>query len=262
MFALAPIALIRAAAFPFELLRAFGDRSLGEFAVSSDEEGRKRFSDAYAHALARERTALWEATIGSPRFLKALELANPNVARRVEMFRRETASAKETRRLATTLYRYLARAIGRTEPCDLWAGVAFARWGERTRVVPFPERRAVAPNLLPFRRVVRALAKLPRYRAKCRYRPNPTLVRRADGSWIFWTWERRVLRPRRLKTHQPIDHILEQLLPLPPLAPNEIAAVLEAPGHVDVERRLGGRPRPAIFIPERVGCARSGRSRA
>ena len=234
-FTMAPVAWVRAAAFPIALVEAFGDPKLGELAVSSDQADRVRFSDAYAHALARERTALWEATAGSSRFAKALALTNPNVARRLASFRTKIGDAKGARRLRITLYRYLARAVGRTEPCGLWAGVAFARWGEQTRIVPVPEKLAVAPNLLPFRYIVRRLAQLPRYRAKCRYRANPTLARQVDGNWIFWTWGASgALQPRRLSTRPPINRILQQLLPLPALPLSEITATLATFGDVKV----------------------------
>ncbi len=222
---IAPAVVVRSSAFPIEALDGFGDRHLADLAASIDLHGVERFTEAYEQTIARERQALWRETIEAPRFLKALALSSPDFAARVQRPYAGAPRNRPARRLDVTLYRYLARAVGRTEPHDLWAGVSLAQWGDCTRVVHVPPHYAIAPDLRPFRHVVRQLAQRPLYRAKARYRANPTLVQQPDLTWIYWArTESGRLKQRRLDGGRAFDDVVKNLLLLPPLTQLEIAA--------------------------------------
>jgi hypothetical protein len=228
-FSLSPVVLLRAAAFPLEAVDVFGDRTLATCAASFELHHVERIATSYASVMARERDALWQATVASKRFMKALTLANPRLAARALAAKAVSPRTKQRRQLETALYRYLARSIGRTDPCDLWAGVALARWGKQTRVIGVPERYAIAPDLRPFRHLLRRLATRPQYRSRGRYRLNATLAKQPDDSWSFWAWtEVRELVKRRVERGPRLDRMLRQLSTLEPLAPAEIAAAIGA----------------------------------
>jgi hypothetical protein len=226
-FSLSPVVLLRAAAFPLEAVGVFGDRTLATFAASLEIHHVERIATSYASVMARERDVLWHATVGGKRFMKALALANPRLAARARAATAVSPRTKQRRQLETALYRYLARSVGRTDPCDLWAGVALARWGKETRVVGVPEGYAITPDLRPFRHLVRRLATRPEYRSRGRYRLNPTLAKQPDDSWIFWAWtEAGELVKRRMDGDPRLDRALRQIATLAPLPPAEIAAAV------------------------------------
>jgi hypothetical protein len=228
-FSLSPVVLLRAAAFPLEAVGVFGDRTLASFAASLEIHHSERLASSYFSVMTRERDALWQATVGSKRFMKALTLANPRLAAHARGAMAVSPRTKQRRQLETALYRYLARSIGRTEPCDLWAGVVLARWGQQTRVVGVPEGYALAPDLRPFRHLVRRLATRPQYRARGRYCLNPTLAKQSDDSWVFWAWAGSgELLKRRVDGSPGLDRVLEQIATLAPLPPAEIAAAIGA----------------------------------
>ena len=134
---LAPAAVLRAAAWPIEKLSGFGDAHLAEQAAAADpadQAGWRCYERAYGRAVAAERASLWSTTVDDRHFLKALTLANPAFAMRARQLKGRHSPARRIRRLEHTLYRYLARAVGRTEPCDLWAGVALISWSPVTIV--------------------------------------------------------------------------------------------------------------------------------
>ncbi|HET9933463.1 MAG TPA: hypothetical protein VFQ35_22315, partial [Polyangiaceae bacterium] len=122
---LGPLAIVRGASWPLETLEDFACSELTELATArADTEEYRR---AYEAALQRNRETLWAATQRSVRFMVALTVSNPELARRTsecDWSRRN----KRVRHLETTLFRHLSRAVGRTDPCDLWTGVALAAW--------------------------------------------------------------------------------------------------------------------------------------
>jgi hypothetical protein len=170
---MAPVALLRAAAWPLERVRAL---------VVEDE------SIDHVTRVERERQRLWACTAGSPAFMRALSLSNPPLAVEVERVYAELATRprnKALRHLETTLYRTLARAAGRPQPCDLWAGTALAPFGERTRVEPAPRRIHAAPDLRPFAAMLAALRATPRHRGRGRFKLNPT-IEVTTGAIALW----------------------------------------------------------------------------
>ena len=170
---LAPVAIVRAAAWPLDSLTAL---VVDDAAVD------------YATRLELERQRLWSLTAGSPAFMRALSLSNPSLAERVELVYAELASRprnKEVRHLETTLYRTLARAAGRTTPCDLWAGTTLAPFGERTTVEPAPRRIQVAPDLRPFAAILGALRARPAHRERGRFKLNCTVAVANDRA-VYW----------------------------------------------------------------------------
>ncbi|HET6584857.1 MAG TPA: lantibiotic dehydratase, partial [Nannocystaceae bacterium] len=154
----------------------------------ADADASARFERAYLHALARQRELLWSSTIDDPAFRCAVALSSPTLATAAVRRRASarTRSDKRTRHLETSLYRYLARAVGRPEPCGLWAGVALARWTDRAdsssaRIEP---GLRVEPELGPLRAAYRALCARAPYRDRGRFRVNQTL-RETGGVWHF-----------------------------------------------------------------------------
>ncbi len=186
---LAPALVVRAAAWPLELLAPFGDRALSALAATAspaDPAGWQRYGEAYARVLARESEYLWQATVGDPAFGKALTLANPLAAQLAREVDPSRGRNNRFRRAEGMLYRYLARAVGRTEPCDRWAGIALATWASRTRVAPAAPGYRFAPDLRPFQTILRALAARPAYRGAGRWRVTPTLRHQPGDGWTFW----------------------------------------------------------------------------
>jgi hypothetical protein len=254
----APAAIVRAAAWPIERLAPFGDPDLA--AAAADGGGQPGFADAYARALAAERTLLWQTTVGDPRFLTALTIANPPLAERAQKLRGRSAPATRIHRLERTLFRYLARAVGRTEPCDLWAGVTLAPWTEHTSVRPCPAQHAFAPDLRPFQALLRALAVRPQYRRAAVWRANATLARRADGGWSYVArMPGGGLQERSTAPHEAADALLGWLPDVPAtlaalalegsartsLSPRAVEATLEA--FIDAGILVGGLDLPPRF---------------
>ncbi len=180
---LGPAALLRAAAFPLDRLAVLGDPALARLAQQSgDGPPDGALVEAHAAAVTRERLLLRDATAGDPAFMKALVLANPQLARAAAAppdRRRKKAEAR-SRRLHGALYRHLSRAVGRTEPADLWAGVALVRWGGETTVEEEPATVLVQPDLRPFQAMLRSLATRRGYLWSEAWRANATLYREAD----------------------------------------------------------------------------------
>ncbi|MBX3128161.1 MAG: lantibiotic dehydratase [Polyangiaceae bacterium] len=169
--ALAPAAVVRASAWPIDVLDAFG-------ADVADV--------GYAAAVDREREALWERTVGEPQFMRALTFASPAFAARVDALApRRRQRGKRVRHAETSLYRYLARAASRTTPAGLWAGVGVGRFGAEDRVLARSARYAVAPDLAPFAALLRAVGERTPYRDHARFRLNPTLRALDESGFVF-----------------------------------------------------------------------------
>lgn len=215
----APFGALRVAAWPLQALDAFGCPELLE-AAAQHAHGRtpRAVEELYRQRLAAERAALWAQTAGDERFMKALALANPALLQRV---RERAASAgtaapdKRTRHLETTLFRLLARAVGRTEPFGAWSGVGIVELGAETRLERVPVRRVVAPDLGFHCAALRALASRRSVARRAHYRINPTLGRRPDGGWGFWAPPGVAARGFcQLAAHPLLDGALEQLCAL------------------------------------------------
>ena len=198
---LAPAVVVRVAAWPLGAITCLGR--------ARPDPG----ADAHAHALAAERRLLWARTVQDPRFMRALALANPELARGLIGRAFPEVRNKSVRHLETTLYRYLARATSRTQPGDLWASVAVAGWGPRRRSEPRADSRClVAPDLAPFRDLLLALAGRAPYPERALYKPNPTLARQPDGSYLLWSAPgREPSRQRRLAPAASVDAVFELL---------------------------------------------------
>jgi len=188
----APVAILRAAAWPIETLADFGSDALARLALEVGDLSGRTVDQAYLHlwreTVARERQLLWRATADDPRFLKALLFSNPTLYGRVRRAsaRRHEPVTKALRKLEFTLYRYLARAVGRTTPLGLWAGVSTVTFaGEASQRSTAPSY-SLAPDLRPFATLLRELAKREPYRTSAVRTLNPTLQPSAAGGWEFW----------------------------------------------------------------------------
>ncbi|WP_404790473.1 lantibiotic dehydratase [Altericista sp. CCNU0014] len=186
---LAPVGILRAAAWPLESLREFGDPALAELARQdlSDPQAWERYLNLYERVFQRERAALWRQTADNPRFMKALALSAALVARRTTSLQsRRHLCSKAIRRLDRTLYRYLARAVGRTTPQGLWAGVTAVTRGERTQVRPQPAQYVFTPDLRPFQAILKTIGRRSPYWERTVWHVNPTAARQPDGTWQWW----------------------------------------------------------------------------
>lgn len=179
---LGPAVVIRAARFPVRALEALADPALVAAMIAGGTPAERLA--AYQASAERQRRVLWTLTVEDACFVRALALTNEGLAQRVVDQPLRSARNKRARHLETTLYRYLARAVWRTEPCDLWAGMTLASWGEATRLVAQPARYAITPDLRPFQAMVQALARTEPYRTRGSFRLNPTLELR-DQQWHY-----------------------------------------------------------------------------
>lgn len=166
---LAPAAVVRVAAWPLSTLS-----ELASDPAQPDLQVR----------LSHERRALWRATAGDVRFMRALSVSNPALAERVTETYAEMSQRtwnKSLRHLETTLLRTLSRAATRPQPCDLWAGTGLAEFGAITSVRPTARRVVVAPDLRPFATLLKGIARTPAGRLRGRFKLNPTLEFEADA---------------------------------------------------------------------------------
>ena len=198
---LAPAAVVRVAGFPLAAVAALADPDLAALPRTGAAAAIAAHDAAYTASIARQRAALWAATAADPAFMRALTLCNPALAAAVPA-RRPEGRNKRVRHLETSLYRYLARAVARTEPNGLWSGVALARFAGEDAVSDAPAEFHVAPDLAPFQALFRGLAERPEYRAAALWKLNPTLTRGADG-WLFSAPAGGALVPRRCSTSRP-----------------------------------------------------------
>ncbi|HET6582978.1 MAG TPA: lantibiotic dehydratase, partial [Nannocystaceae bacterium] len=202
---LAPVVPVRVAAWP---LRAITD--FGRTPVATAEDDERARASAHEVALAADRALLWARTVEDPRFMRALAVANAELARSILGRTCPARRDKRTRHLETTLYRYLARASTRPQPGDMWAGATLAQWGATAAIRPRIGRVAVAPDLGPFRELVQALATRPSYVERGPYKLNPTLSTRA-GEHVFWTPPRREGSVRRRLEGPGVGDVLSAL---------------------------------------------------
>ena len=182
-FGLAPQVVVRIAGWPLRAVADFNTASLAALA-RTDDSG---YAAAYAAAVDDHRARLWTRTVDDSRFMAALAVVNPALAESLHDKPLPPTRNKSARHYETTLYRYLARAASRTEPCGLWTSVTLARFGEDRRTRRAERRVRVAPDLTPFRTLLLALRDRSPYAERARYKLNPTLRRDADGAWIFWS---------------------------------------------------------------------------
>ena len=189
-FDLAPAAVVRVAAWPVDALEQFVAPHLAEQASSvdaADEEALTGYEKAYRQTLESQRRQLWRATAGDARFCCALALSSPSLASRLQDGTPPVQRNKRTRHLEKSLYRYLARTVARIEPYGLWTGVTLAEFGseENTLVSPRAPRTHFAPELDPFRTLLRALGQREPYHARGPYRLNPTLQVLDAQRWCY-----------------------------------------------------------------------------
>jgi len=238
MAELAPAVAVRAACFPLDRLLGLVDAELAGRCRGQVEGDRApaELEAAYEASIAGQRARLAQLTLEDPRFQRALCITNQELSRRVASMTAFSARRnKRARHLETTLYRYLARAVWRTAPCDLWSGLTLATWadGEATQVRAQPARYAFAPDLRPFQTMIQALASTDAYRGAGLYRLNPTLSF-ADGGWHYRA--RRSggrLDPARLPSRPGLDLLLRSLHRRPPASLERIRAELAGSGRLD-----------------------------
>ena len=172
------------------LARLLAEEDTHRRALRESEEAFGRLHDA---EMERQRRAL-RLVAGTPRFQKALLIANPLVAERWMTADPELATASaRIRRLEATVFHYLTRAVGRPTPHGAWAGVVPVSPtapddddGPGLTVRPAARRYSVAVDLLPFALMLRALTRQSRYRQGYPLRLNPTVHRSGEG----WRYER------------------------------------------------------------------------
>ncbi|NOJ98010.1 hypothetical protein HMI51_34365 [Corallococcus coralloides] len=169
------------------------------------------YEASYATRLREQRRRLWARTREDAGFMRALALVNPGFCRAVAALHFEETPSKSTRHAETTLYRYLARAVGRTEPNGVWSGTALARWGERTRVVSRPARWAFAPELAPLQSLAEARLSREPYRRSGHWRLNETLAPDAEGGWTYLARGPRGLSRRRVRLAPEVGEALGAL---------------------------------------------------
>lgn len=212
---LAPAVIVRVAGWPLGAITCLGGTGIDLAArtagpARAEQDG---YAAAYARAVDDERARLWARTAGDPRFVRALAIANPELARSLLGATMPPTRNKRARHLETTLYRYLARAVSRTQPGDLWTTVTLASFGPRRSVTRTRGGRClVAPDLAPLRGFVLALATRAPYRERQPYKLNPTLARQPDGAWLLWCAPgRQPARQRRLGAAASVDAVVEVL---------------------------------------------------
>lgn len=181
-FGLAPAAVARIASVPLEALESLSAPALAQRALELSLDA---FTAEHARVLEEHRQSLWRHTVADPRVRCGLALASPSLAADLVEATPSPRRNKRARHTDTSLYRYLARAVGRLEPCGLWTSVALAHLGDQaeTEVATCPPKTHVAPELGPLRALVQGLARREPYRSRGPYRLDPTLQADATGRW-------------------------------------------------------------------------------
>jgi hypothetical protein len=140
---------------------------------------------AYESSLAAELAEL-RRLAAAPDFLKALCLASPAAFRALTAPAGRARSGRQWKR-DLTVYAYLMRAVGRATPNGLWAGVALESPPDGSeapvRATSAPGRVVFHPNLGPFARALRAVARSSPSRQSVPLRLNPTLFRVTPSIW-------------------------------------------------------------------------------
>jgi Lantibiotic dehydratase, N terminus len=270
-YELAELGVVRGAAWPIECLDRFGSQELVELALSSADRDHQLYFAKYAEIFDREREILWEITAADDRFAKALMLSNRLVADKVRAYLprwQQQPRNKIIRRLEQTLYRYLARAVGRTTPNGLWAGVCLFTPGDRSECVKTAAEYAFAPDLRPFQSILRCLGDRAIYRSSSYWRANPTL-RHGDGTWQFWSRSSTEAAGWcQIAGNESIDRCLQTIIDLPPLLWSEIVTKIDLltpieTGEwldrlIDVGAIVGGLDLPVRFDTVWDGLVESG----
>ncbi len=224
---LAPAVIVRVAAWPLGAVTCFGRTGIAPLARDSRASKAPAYLDAYRAAVEDERSRLWERTVGDSRFMRALAIANPELARGLLGRSRPLERNKATRHLETTLYRYLARACFRSQPGDMWATATLVGWGPRRVIEPRRGRCLVAPDLAAFRTIVNVLAVRSPYLERGPYKLNPTLTPRDDRSYLLWSPPgARPSVQRRLPPGGQVDAIFAALRSAPTWTRTAAAAVV------------------------------------
>ena len=191
-FTLAPAMVVRVASWPLDDLVALGDESLAQRAAQvelAQIDAIATLQADYEACVEAGRAKLWATTVADPRFRAALVLSSPGLHRQLGAGERPRQRNKKARHLDTSLFRYLSRACTRTEPFGLWTGVTLAEFGDGqdtpTRIEGAKARARFAPELEPWRTLLRELAKREPYRGRGPWCLNPTLRVSADGRWSY-----------------------------------------------------------------------------
>lgn len=225
---LAPFGVVRAAAWPLEILEGFGNPDLKELGRSV--VGKKlhpKFEQEYYATIERERSHLWDRTRNDFQFNKALALSSLSAYARISASatRLDGPRNRAMRLAESTLYRYLARATGRSTPHGLWAGVTEIRFGDRSQVHTITPHCRFAPDLRPFQTLIRGLAERPEHRYKASWRLNPTLRADPNGGWTFLGRRADGRVEKRFLGSDPIvSRALKRLAETPPMALDRLAA--------------------------------------
>lgn len=229
---LAPCGVVRATAWPVEVLRDFGDPELVERFNLDAVRPSAAVERQYAAVLARESAALWARTHEDPMFVKALLLASPSASARLQtaLGKRHGPRNRALRLVEYMLFRYLARAASRTTPNGLWAGVTTVRLGAANGIEACAPAARFTPDLGAFQSCLRALAARDEYRRHAAWRLNPTLSAHPGQGWTFlYRAPHGALEPRSLGNDAAMAAVLERLASAGPASLTELAAAL-APG--------------------------------
>ncbi|MEH2460160.1 lantibiotic dehydratase [Nostoc sp.] len=234
-FELAPVGILRAAAWPIENIQSFGNQELASLALAAsrtnDDRTWKEYTTAYQQVYEDERDRLWQMTAADSWFMKALLLSNPSLVTEIQrgLPQRQGKRTKKIRHLETALYRYLARAVGRTTPYGLWAGVSLVEFAKTVRHESVAAEYSFTPDLRPFQTILRSLAQRSIYRQGATWRLNPTLRRQADGSWRFWgRTPEGLVEQREIEFQEIVDILLEELAKLDLGTLDELAKTVAA----------------------------------
>lgn len=172
----APHAVVRAARWSVD-----GLLSLGR--AGAADEG------SHEWRLRAELRQLWQHTLGSEAFRKALAVSHPELYGRLRHAPCPRHWNKAARQLTATLYRQWARACWCTEPSGLWAGVGLTALRVRRGAAQGPsevgteDRVAVAPHLQPFAQMLDGLARTEPYLRRGRFKVHPSALREGPGVW-------------------------------------------------------------------------------
>ncbi len=241
-FELACRVVARVAAWPLSAISGLGDSTAATLARTADPQcaGWADYVTAYDDAIERTRRQLWARTVQDRRFLRALAVVNPAVADNLAGRALPARRNKRARHRETTVYRYLARAVARTEPCGLWTGATLASWGPRRHTKPAARSRfSVAPDLTPFRTIALSLRDRSPYAGRSPYTLNPTLRREEDGSYVYWTEPGHgPATQRRLSGSVSLDGIVKALEDPSSFTRAEAVAVVERVARVDSDRAM------------------------
>lgn len=220
-FEFAPAGILRAAAWPIEKIQSFGNQNLATLALAAidtkDNRTKEEYATAYQQVLEEEREQLWQMTAADSWFMKALLLSNPALVDQVQRVapQRQGKRTKKIRHLETALYRYLARAAGRTTPYGLWAGVSLVEFAQKARHDSAEAEYLFTPDLRPFQTILRSLSQRSIYRQSATWRLNPTLKQQADNSWRFWSrTPDGLVEQREIESQELVNIILEELTKL------------------------------------------------